>query len=195
MSSDSRGEGWGVADCVHTTWRVCIQMSLLLCRHAAWMGFLLSFMGWGGVSPSQRPRPGGCPSCLLRMAIRMEKRGSEPGGQDVWGSWDVFRGGLTGERRNVHESFWVYCTFSIILRNSGNDRQTKHLTSVKDIGTVLNYGSIIVTRTVKVQHAIGVLVSILQQLINLILCDALASATDDDGELLSVDVTVTVPVQ
>lgn len=141
MSSDSRGEGWGVADCVHTTWRVCIQMSLLLCRHAAWMGFLLSFMGWGGVSPSQRPRPGGCPSCLLRMAIRMEKRGSEPGGQDVWGSWDVFRGGLTGERRNVHESFWVYCTFSIILRNSGNDRQTKHLTSVKDIGTVLNYGS------------------------------------------------------
>lgn len=118
MSSDSRGEGWGVADCVHTTWRVCIQMSLLLCRHAAWMGFLLSFMGWGGVSPSQRPRPGGCPSCLLRMAIRMEKRGSEPGGQDVWGSWDVFRGGLTGERRNVHESFWVYCTFSIILRNS-----------------------------------------------------------------------------
>ena len=49
--------------------------------------------------------------------------------------------------------------------------------------------------TVKVQHAVGVLVSILHQLINLVLCDGLAGAADDEGELLSVDVAVAVPAQ
>lgn len=50
-------------------------------------------------------------------------------------------------------------------------------------------------RTVKVQHAVGVFVSILHQLINLVLCDGLAGAADDEGELLSVDVAVGVPAQ
>lgn len=64
----------------------------------------------------------GCSSCLLRIFIRMEKRGREPGGQGEGGS--VVRSlsgsewGFTGGWRNVHESFLFYCTFSIILRNS-----------------------------------------------------------------------------
>lgn len=33
------------------------------------------------------------------------------------------RGSQEG-RRNVHESFWFYCTFSIILRNSGKKRDS-----------------------------------------------------------------------
>lgn len=49
------------------------------------------------------------------------------------------------------------------------------------------------TRTVKVQHAVVVLVSVLEQLIDLVLCDLLTGAADDRGELLSVDVTVSVP--
>lgn len=48
--------------------------------------------------------------------------------------------------------------------------------------------------TIKVQHAIRVFVSILQQLINLLICDRLASAADDLGELISVNVAVSVPV-
>lgn len=48
-------------------------------------------------------------------------------------------------------------------------------------------------RTVKVQHAIGVLVSVLQQLINFVVCDGFPAAADDQGELVSVDVSVTVP--
>lgn len=50
-------------------------------------------------------------------------------------------------------------------------------------------------RTVKVQHAVGVLVSILHQLVDLVLRDGLAGAADDEGELLSVDVAVAVPAQ
>lgn len=33
---------------------------------------------------------------------------------------DAFRVG--GSQGNVHESFWFYCTFSIILRNSGKEK-------------------------------------------------------------------------
>lgn len=51
------------------------------------------------------------------------------------------------------------------------------------------------TLTVKVQHAVGVLVSILHQLINLLFCDGLAAAADDKGKLLSVDVAVAVPTR
>lgn len=49
--------------------------------------------------------------------------------------------------------------------------------------------------TVKVQHAVAVFVPILQQLINFILCDGLAGAADDQGELLPVDVAIGVPVR
>lgn len=35
-----------------------------------------------GKSVAQPATPARCPSCLLRMFIRMEKRGSEPGGQE-----------------------------------------------------------------------------------------------------------------
>lgn len=49
--------------------------------------------------------------------------------------------------------------------------------------------------TIKVQHAVGVFVSILHQLINLILCDGFTGAADDEGELLSVNVAVAVPEQ
>ena len=48
-------------------------------------------------------------------------------------------------------------------------------------------------RTVKVQHAVVVLVSILHQLVDLLLCDWLSGAADDERELLSVDVAVGVP--
>lgn len=66
--------------------------------------------------PSQRP-PTGCSSCLLRTFIRMEKKGSEPGGQEGEGG-SGSEWGFTEGWRNVHESFLFYCTFSIILRNS-----------------------------------------------------------------------------
>lgn len=49
--------------------------------------------------------------------------------------------------------------------------------------------------TIKVQHAIVVFVSVLQQLIDLVLCDRLPSAADDLGELISVNVAVCVPVR
>jgi len=74
------------------------------------------------VAPASDPPPiTGCPSCLLRMSIRMEKRGRWTGGRRgslSGGITCVEKGGSQGKRRNVHESFWFYCTFSIILRNS-----------------------------------------------------------------------------
>ncbi|KAK2851010.1 hypothetical protein Q5P01_007286 [Channa striata] len=42
-----------------------------------------------GESVSQPATPTGCPSCLLRMTIRMKKRGSEPSGQDGGRRWSV----------------------------------------------------------------------------------------------------------
>lgn len=49
--------------------------------------------------------------------------------------------------------------------------------------------------TIKVQHAISVFVSVLQQLIDLILRDRLSSAADDLSELVPVNVAVGVPVR
>lgn len=81
--------------------------------------------------PSQRP-PTGCSSCLLRTSIRMEKKGSEPGGQEGEGG-SGSEWGFTEGWRNVHESFLFYCTFSIILRNSDKEKRNwtaLHFTSI-----------------------------------------------------------------
>lgn len=64
---------------------------------------LSAFTSKLGKRLAQPATPSGCPSCLLRMCIRMEKRGSEPGGQEggegVWGldesvCEDAFRMGV-----------------------------------------------------------------------------------------------------
>lgn len=50
-------------------------------------------------------------------------RGEEGVFEWVSGGSGAFRMGFTGRRRNVHESLWFYCTFSIILRNSSEERR------------------------------------------------------------------------
>lgn len=43
---------------------------------------LSAFTSELGKRVAQPATPSGCPSCLLRMSIRMEKRGGEPGEQE-----------------------------------------------------------------------------------------------------------------
>lgn len=57
----------------------------------------------------------------------MEKKGSEPGGQEGEGG-SGSEWGFTEGWRNVHESFLFYCTFSIILRNSDKEKKMDSIT-------------------------------------------------------------------
>lgn len=66
----------------------------------------------------------GCPSRLLRVELKdqVDRRGGGKGWLVVTNGGELVRRGRR-RRRNVHESFRFYCTFSIILRNSGDKKQ------------------------------------------------------------------------
>lgn len=95
----------------------------------------------------------GCPSRLLRVELKdqVDRRGGGEGGGKGWlvvtNGGELVRRGRR-RRRNVHESFRFYCTFSIILRNSGEKsrkmyRVTELLTVREQTGTV---GTLLVFR-------------------------------------------------
>lgn len=54
-----------------------------------------AFTSEPGKSVARPATPARCPSCLLRMSMRVEKRGSEPGGQEG-GEVSVVEGGGVG---------------------------------------------------------------------------------------------------
>lgn len=53
----------------------------------------------------------------------MDRRAGGEGEERRWGVADGGGSVRRGRRRNVHEFFSFYCTFSIILRNSGKEAE------------------------------------------------------------------------
>lgn len=56
------------------------------------------------------------------MEDQVDRRGGGEGEEERWGVADG-GGSVRRRRRNVHEFFSFYCTFSIILRNSGKEAE------------------------------------------------------------------------